>query len=58
MIRVIFNIYVKLASILLVFGKISSFSDKTNLDLAMEIIFNVTITFSFFLKGKKWQYLN
>jgi hypothetical protein len=37
MIRVIFNIYVKLASILLVFGKIPSFSDKKNLDLAMEI---------------------
>jgi hypothetical protein len=51
---VIFNTYKKLASILLVYGKTSSFSDKKKLNLPMEIIFNVTITnYSIIKKGKE-----
>jgi len=41
-----------LASILLVFGKTSSFNDPKKLDLTMEIIFNVTIT-NYSKKGKE-----
>ncbi len=50
----LYLIYIMLASILLVFGKTSSFGvKKKKEDLAMEIILNVTITNCSINKKKK-----